>query len=404
MRFADDRIDAPDGWGGDVLVYLAGVSWQDVPGTDRRLVEKLADHIAVLWVDPPVSRFTRRADGPPTCQSVLRPVRRGVAQLTVVGPPGPARPGLRHISGWMERTAVRAAIGALGGRLVATVTSSPLPRSIRWAPRPRMYYATDDFIAGADLMGFPPRLLRRAEAENVRACNIVAGVTKSLTARLAGAGDRSLVLPNGCDVSAYDGVATAPRPPDVTLPDPIAGVVGQLSGRLDLDLLEAVADAGHSLLFVGPRHAMSDPARWERLLNRNQVQWVGARPFAELPAYLGAMTVGLTPYADTAFNRSSFPLKTLEYLAAGLPVVSSDLPATRMLASDLVAVGADPGEFARCVGMVLRSGHDPGRHAACRALAAEHDWSSRAVQVLEALGLRAPERPRRTTRQSPRPT
>ncbi len=77
--------------------------------------------------------------------------------------------------------------------------------------------------------------------------------------------------------------------------------------------------------------------------------WVGRRAFEELPAYLRLMNVGLTPYTDTPFNRASFPLKTLEYLAAGLPVVSTDLPATRWLNTDLVRIADSQSDFVSAV-------------------------------------------------------
>ena len=76
------------------------------------------------------------------------------------------------------------------------------------------------------------------------------------------------------------------------------------------------------MLFVGPRHFTFEMERIERLLEQPNVQWVGPKPFESLPTYLRAIDVGVTPYTDTAFNRGSFPLKTLEYLAAGRGVVA----------------------------------------------------------------------------------
>ena len=65
------------------------------------------------------------------------------------------------------------------------------------------------------------------------------------------------------------------------------------------------------------------------------------RQFQELPSYLRVIDVGLTPYSQSDFNRASFPLKTLEYLAAGRPVVASDLPANRWLDTSHVSIAAD---------------------------------------------------------------
>src|SRR5262249_60607279 len=70
-------------------------------------------------------------------------------------------------------------------------------------------------------------------------------------------------------------------------------------------------------------------------ISRPNAHYAGRAPASEVPPYLAAMDVGLTPYADTQFNQASFPLKTLEYLSAGLPVVSTDLPGARWLRDDL---------------------------------------------------------------------
>ena len=58
-----------------------------------------------------------------------------------------------------------------------------------------------------------------------------------------------------------------------------------------------------------------------------------------MPAYIAAIDIGITPYLDSPFNRASFPLKTLDYLSAGRPAVSTALPAARWLYDDLLGVG-----------------------------------------------------------------
>jgi teichuronic acid biosynthesis glycosyltransferase TuaH len=106
-----------------------------------------------------------------------------------------------------------------------------------------------------------------------------------------------------------------------------------------------------------------------------------------MPAYLNRINVGITPYTDSEFNRASFPLKTLEYLAAGLPVVSTDLPATRWLGADLIRLAADPPEFVAAVRSAAAEPRSDGKIAARRNLAAQHSWSVRADRVATLLGL-----------------
>jgi teichuronic acid biosynthesis glycosyltransferase TuaH len=97
--------------------------------------------------------------------------------------------------------------------------------------------------------------------------------------------------------------------------------------------------------------------------------------------------VGLTPYADTPFNRSSFPLKTMEYLAAGRAAVVTDLPAARMLPDDLIIRSSRPADFARVTADALQRPRDPELEERRKAYAEKHSWAVRAREFAEAIGL-----------------
>ena len=251
-------------------------------------------------------------------------------------------------------------------------------------------YGTDDWVAGAELMGQPPARLHREERRAVSTADVVLAVTPQLADRWRRLGADPALLPNGCDPDAYRDVDLVRPLPPAGFPMPVAGVVGQLNDRLDADLLAAVADSGLGLLLVGPRDPGWLPDRWADLVARPNVHHTGAVPFEELPQWLARMDVGLTPYTDTAFNRASFPLKTLEYLAAGRPVVGSDLPATRGLAvesPDVTAV-AGPAAFARAVMAAADLPRTPDVVARRRrTVAVRHSWSSRATRLAALLGL-----------------
>jgi teichuronic acid biosynthesis glycosyltransferase TuaH len=161
-----------------------------------------------------------------------------------------------------------------------------------------------------------------------------------------------------------------------------------------LGALDAIAAAGHSLLLVGDRQATFDLRRATSLLARPNVQWVGARRFEELPSYLQHIDVGVVPYAQSAFNRASFPLKTLEYLAAGRAVVSSDLPAVRWLGTDLVRIAATTSDFLVQVRAAIAEGSPPALMEQRKAFAREHSWSRRVAVLASALELAPLEQPR----------
>jgi teichuronic acid biosynthesis glycosyltransferase TuaH len=165
----------------------------------------------------------------------------------------------------------------------------------------------------------------------------------------------------------------------------VVGFVGHINGRIDLRLLEDIADRGRSLLLVGPKDPAFEPGRFDALRRRPNVRCVGPKPFDALPGYLRMIDVGVVPYGDSPFNRGSFPLKTLEYLAAGRAVVATDLPAIRWLATDLVCIAQAPGAFADEVDRLLALPRTPEVLARRQAFAARHSWARRADDVYEAI-------------------
>jgi teichuronic acid biosynthesis glycosyltransferase TuaH len=249
-------------------------------------------------------------------------------------------------------------------------------------------FATDDWPAGAALMGLSEPWVRRRERSLLVTADTVVAVSEPLASALCRRGaSEPIVVENGVDAAAFAGVDDAPMPDDVTIELPAAGLVGHISDRIDLGFLEATAATGCPILLVGPRPPTFDDRRLHELIDRPNVQWVGPKPFDELPSYLRVIGVGLLPYRDTAFNRASFPLKVLEYLAAGRPVVATDLPAVRTLGPQ-VRIGRDPRVFASEVEHALAMPDDSTAIAARRAVAASRAWPVVAERFAEAIGIR----------------
>ena len=101
------------------------------------------------------------------------------------------------------------------------------------------------------------------------------------------------------------------------------GFAGVIDERMDLELLAALADARPEwhLVLVGPVVKI-DPAQ---LPQRANIHYLGAKPYAELPSYLAGWDFALLPFALNESTRFISPTKTPEYLAAGLPVVSTPI-------------------------------------------------------------------------------
>lgn len=356
---------------------------------ERHIADRLTEWARVLYVDPPASLLTVLREplfGGPR----LRVIRPGLMRLTPLVLPGLTRPGMVRITEALMRLYIRWAISRVGGPAGVRVIASDLPVYERARGERRVLFATDDFAAGAELMGLPREQIRRHEARLARQADLVIAISEPIAEKWRAMGCNVVLVPNGCDAERFADTDNAPWPEDVRLPKPIAGFSGQINERLDIALLEAIAARGQSVLLVGPVARTFDSHRLDSLLNRPNVQWVGPKPFEAMPSYLRTMHVGLTPYADTPFNRASFPLKTIEYLAAGRSAVSTDLPAARWLGTNHVTLASGPRAFADAVEARLK---EPLTHAVVaerRAFAAGHSWSARARQFADAIGVGDP--------------
>jgi teichuronic acid biosynthesis glycosyltransferase TuaH len=165
------------------------------------------------------------------------------------------------------------------------------------------------------------------------------------------------------------------------------GYVGSLNFRLDASLLEAArrANAGGTLVLVGGRFAAAPDPATARLLTLPDVVSVPQQPPSAVPGIMASLDAGIVPYSIHPFNRKSFPIKILQYLAAGLPVVSTPNGATDEL-GEHVLVAEDPPSFGAAVGRALdRSAQDQAE--ARRAVAMARPWTRVASELVEVAGM-----------------
>jgi UDP-galactopyranose mutase len=140
---------------------------------------------------------------------------------------------------------------------------------------------------------------------------------------------------------------------------PRLGFYGVIDERMDLALLESVADArpDWTLVLVGPVVKI-DP---EKLPRRPNIAYLGSKPYAELPDYLAGWDVALMPFAINESTRFISPTKTPEYLAGGRPVVST--PITDVVrhygALDAVRIAGDPESFISACAAALADTQTP---------------------------------------------
>jgi teichuronic acid biosynthesis glycosyltransferase TuaH len=380
------------------VIWISGESWDRYGGAHRNMATALAEHARILWVDPPVSPVTvakYRYGGARTAKPALAQVTDRVTRLTPVVLPGLSRPGIRATTPVLMRAQIRWAVRRLAFRPKAVVTAYLADLLGGWGDDvTSVLYGTDDYVAGAELMRVAAGHVRKQERRALASADVVVAITPELGQRWSGLGAKPVVIPNGC---WPDGAAATSTAGTTGLARPVAALVGQFSGRIDFDVLEAIVDSGNSLLLLGPHDPRWEPERFRQLISRPSVRYTGPVPNADVPAWLADVDVGITPYLDSPFNRASFPLKTLEYLSLGLPAVATSLPASRWLRADLeqmvtpdvadqILVLADNGP--RYVS-AIRELAASRRGAADRRIefARRHSWTRRAEQLAAEIGL-----------------
>jgi UDP-galactopyranose mutase len=306
----------------------------------------------------------------------------GVTLVTL--PPVPARGG---IGGQLAMAKIRRALARSAARTAASAPAAGARLRILWCSFPSplimrllaeiepdlvVYDCASDF--GADPL--LPAAVRVAERELLDRADLVFTDARALFEAKRALHPRCRWIPTGVDHARFAGaVPTRPR----RFSPPVIGYVGTLHAWIDGDLAARVA-AAHpewTFVFAGPRRSSADLKALERLPN---VRWLGPQPHSTLPELLTEFDVVWIPYRLTEFTRAVFPTKLLEYMAAGKPVVSTDLPEVRAFAPPVhIAGGGD--DVAERIAAALAGGFN----ARGQEMARGFDWPLAMAAIHEAL-------------------
>ena len=242
----------------------------------------------------------------------------------------------------------------------------------------------------------PEGLLKRADTLLKRADLVFAG-GPSLWRSRVGKNPNLHLFPSGVDEAHFKQAVQkdVKRPEDLADVDgPVLGYFGVIDERMDLGLLEHLATQRPDwhIVMLGPVVKI-DEGDLPRAPN---LHYLGMKAYEDLPGYLAHFDVALIPFALNEATEFLSPTKTLEYLAAGKPVVSTPLPDVVDLYGEVVRVGATPAAFLRAVEAALAEDRaaKTQRHERAQTLLTRYSWDAIAAAMaheLEQVGERAVE-------------
>ncbi|MEW6308911.1 MAG: glycosyltransferase [Bacillota bacterium] len=220
------------------------------------------------------------------------------------------------------------------------------------------------------------------EEDMVRRADLVVASAGNLTERMSRLHRRVIEIQNGCE---YEHFAAAreqgPLPPELGgLPGPLVMYVGAWAPWVDESLVGAVGRQlpSGSVVVIGPAFGA------DFCLKLPNVHYLGIRSYSELPCYLRGATAALIPFRRTEVTEHTNPIKLYEYLAAGLPVISTDLPEVRRY-GHVTCVCRDALEFLLAVTEAVSSAADPEQVTHRQDVARQCSWDARFTALLTAM-------------------
>jgi glycosyltransferase involved in cell wall biosynthesis len=316
----------------DSIIVFSHLRWNFVYQRPQHLLSKLAENYRIVFIEEPEFR-----KGQPSIETSTP-----LPNLTVCRPFTPVeKSGFDDEQFPHMRPMLRELADEHPDPVVWFYTPMALPLLDELKPSRVVYDCMDELSA---FKNPPPRLVEREDAL-LEVADVVFTGGPSLYAAKKHRNPNVHCFPSSVDVShfrqALDRKIAHPAQRDI--PVPRLGFYGVIDERFDVDLIRAIADARPQwqIVLVGPVVKI-DP---QTLPRRPNIHYMGQQPYTALPQFLAAWDVCLMPFALNESTRFISPTKSLEYMAAELPIVSTPVRDVVDLHSDVVEIADGQEEF-----------------------------------------------------------
>ncbi|MFL5369514.1 MAG: asparagine synthase (glutamine-hydrolyzing), partial [Myxococcales bacterium] len=371
-------------YGRDIVCFSN--DWDGDPLSKMHAMKILARENRVLWVNsignrkPTASAKDMKRIGKKLA-GALQGIRQRHPNIWVLSPlaiPFYGSEMVRAANGALLRAQVKHAMDKLGFKDVISWSFLPssAPVSGTLDEELVVYHCVDEFSAFSDA---PAQQIRELEQRLMRKADVVICSSEKLRLDKAKTNPNSHLVQHGVDIEhfakAYDPRTTVPD--EVKhLPGPVIGFWGLIADWVDLRLIRHVADSfsGGSVVLLGTSTTDMSP-----LAGARNIHFLGRKPYADLPRYAKSFDVALMPFKVNELTLASNPLKVREYLAAGLPVVSTAIPEVERLS--VCRIGSDFDSVVREISAAISAG--PGPSEVRAAQVRSEGWEARVEEMQE---------------------
>lgn len=250
-----------------------------------------------------------------------------------------------------------------------------------FSPRLFVYYSVDNIGQSSYVSKHGPWL----EAEMMRKADVALTTSKELWKQACKRTPSAFYLPNAADVGLFlqKKHQFAERPQEFAgIRTPIIIYTGHIDVRIDYDLIRAILrnHPGKTLVMIGP-HSI-EQSLYDELAAFPNMKFLGRRNLVELPAYLHHSHCAIIPFKCNDLTKSIYPLKVNEYLAAGLPVVSTCFSEDIQGFSEVVEIADTQEDFCRRITVAIGNDTEASRDQRVK-VASRNNWEDRAHRFWE---------------------
>jgi glycosyltransferase involved in cell wall biosynthesis len=390
VSYAAEKKSKPDAGalrGRDILCFSH--DWTGDPLSKTHLMRVLSKDNRILWINAIANRMPTTSSKDLSriykkIRAFAEPVTEVEPNIFLLNPLAIPAYGNKTIVSLNQRSLVRQvkkAMRKLGFADVINMVFNPAAGMIagKLGEKELLYYCVDEYTAFTGSSA-----LKEIEENLFRISELVVVSAEKLYDSKKKFNPNTHIIRHGTDWrhfrTALDPATVVPAE-IADLPRPIIGFHGLLADWVDFELIRKTAEhfSAGSVVLIG-KIAVDAEQKIKILNDVPNIHFLGRKPYAELPAYCKGFDVALNPFAINELTLAANPLKVREYLAAGLPVVSTDIPEVRVL--DDCHVGTDHDDFIAKIEGAIRSPKD--RFAVSDAVRHE-SWEAKVDELREIL-------------------